>query len=232
MSHELRTPLHIIMGDYAAEILRDDTANVEPGERLWMLDRIYKAASENELSSSGGCLIWGVWVGKMPVNPRQWFCSSSCSKCSSASGSPSTRVALEWNVSPDRCDRNGSKLTVVLDNLINNAIKFTEVGKITASARRLPNQKIRLASGIQAPGIEATDPTDDIRDVPAGGRLAETSTRWRRPPVWQSWIVTYGCCRAPSMSSLKSDAAASSSVCLIGHAEAKSTVGRQAVSLP
>jgi signal transduction histidine kinase len=49
-------------------------------------------------------------------------------------------VSLHWSIDPDlptlRCDK--VKLTIILQNLINNAIKFTEQGSVTVSARRAP----------------------------------------------------------------------------------------------
>jgi signal transduction histidine kinase len=53
-------------------------------------------------------------------------------------------IRLHWAFSSDLptlyCDRG--KLKHILDNLINNALKFTDVGDVTVSARYLPDDKM------------------------------------------------------------------------------------------
>ena len=57
--------------------------------------------------------------------------------------SQDTPVALEWSIPdslPAMCS-DKAKLRIILDNLINNAVKFTDEGTIRISARQTPDRK-------------------------------------------------------------------------------------------
>jgi signal transduction histidine kinase len=66
-------------------------------------------------------------------------------------------VALNWDLPPQLpvIETDPAKLAVVLDNLINNAIKFTAAGAITVAARDLPaRQQVEFRIDDTGPGID------------------------------------------------------------------------------
>jgi signal transduction histidine kinase len=132
MSHELRTPLNVILG--YADMARDAGA----GEtlRLECLERI-DGAGRDLLSLIEGTLEIGrIEAGHEaprlePVAlPAFWaVLGEACSRLPRKAG-----VALEWRSDvPDlTLETDPRKLTVVVRNLVGNALKFTERGAVLA----------------------------------------------------------------------------------------------------
>jgi signal transduction histidine kinase len=139
MSHELRTPLNIVMN--CAEIMRTGIVGEINTEQADILDRLMTQA-KNQLTLVNGILhatrmeteqltacLSTVDVKKFLENLRSDYAISFSKE----------NVELRWNLEGDlpvaSLDRD--KLRHILENLINNAIKFTEAGLITVSARLL-----------------------------------------------------------------------------------------------
>jgi signal transduction histidine kinase len=137
MSHELRTPLSIVMN--CAEIIRAGIVGEINKEQADILDRLMTQA-KNQLTLVNGILhatrmeteqltacLENVDLKEFLENLRSDY-AISFSK---------DNVELRWNLASDlpiaSLDRD--KLRHILENLINNAIKFTELGSITVSAR-------------------------------------------------------------------------------------------------
>jgi signal transduction histidine kinase len=141
MSHELRTPLHIIMG-YAEMLLGLDQPPVDDG-RL-MLRRIQDAAG-NLLQLVNSVLDLGkLDAGRVPVMSQTVSLTQFATQLQRRDRVPrSPAVRIEWDVAPDlpSIETDSTKLTSILDNLINNAIKFTAAGSITVRARNVPAER-------------------------------------------------------------------------------------------
>jgi signal transduction histidine kinase/DNA-binding NarL/FixJ family response regulator len=137
MSHELRTPLNIVMN--CAEIVRTGVVGDINREQADILDRLMTQA-KNQLTLVNGILhatrmeseqliacLEAVDLKEFLENLRSDYAISFAK----------ANVELRWNLASGlpvaNLDRD--KLRHILENLINNAIKFTEMGSITVSAR-------------------------------------------------------------------------------------------------
>ncbi len=137
MSHELRTPLHIIMG-YAEMLLGLEQPPADDG-RL-MLRRIQDAAANllqlvNSVLDLGKLDAGRVPVASQTVSLTQFV--TQLQRRDRVTRSPNLR--LEWDVVPDlpSIETDPTKLTSIIDNLINNAIKFTASGSVTVRVRNV-----------------------------------------------------------------------------------------------
>lgn len=136
MSHELRTPLTVIMG-YTA-ILQDKllgTINQAQQDALLKVSR-----QSNELLAMISSIMEAVKIEfgagvleKYPVDLLNLL-----DELKRTYDMPFDKeLVLIWDCSPGlpSITTDGAKLKMVLQNLVNNAIKFTDKGKVTVSAR-------------------------------------------------------------------------------------------------
>jgi signal transduction histidine kinase/CheY-like chemotaxis protein len=137
MSHELRTPLNIVMN--CAEIMRTGIVGEINPEQAHILDRLMTQA-RNQLTLVNGILHATRMETEQliacleDVDLKEFLQNLQSDYAISFSKST---VDLRWEIAADlpaaSIDRD--KLRHILENLINNAIKFTDVGSITVSAR-------------------------------------------------------------------------------------------------
>jgi PAS domain S-box-containing protein len=133
MSHELRTPLNVMLG--YTEMLRDTT---DDDTRWALLDRM-EASGRDLLELIESTLDLGrIEAGRdsvriEPISLRTLLLAVGAS-CSRFPRRPS--VLLRWPVDPPDCmlATDPRKLTVVLRNLVGNALKFTEHGFVQLEA--------------------------------------------------------------------------------------------------
>jgi len=136
MSHELRTPLNVISG--YAQILKDGVLGRIQPEQDHGLRTILVQSKEllrmiNEVLQVGSLEGGNVSAKFAAVNLRDFFADIR----STYEVLPQKGIPLYWNI-PDKLpmvNTDGEKLKHILQNLINNAIKFTEEGSVTISAR-------------------------------------------------------------------------------------------------
>ena len=135
MSHELRTPLNVITG--YAEVLSQGVLGEIQREQLHAVKTISFQSREllrmiNEILQVGS-----IEAGKVKATCREVNISDFLEEVKSGYEILSKKeILLEWNV-PSRLPivrTDGEKLKHVLQNLINNALKFTENGSVTVSA--------------------------------------------------------------------------------------------------
>lgn len=142
ISHELRTPLHIIMG--YAELLLDDSLELPDEERRRMLHRILDAAVTQTHLVESVLDLGRAEAGKMPVDRRPVrlgrFMDDFRSRQRPA---PNPGVVLEWEIEGNLplIETDPDKVLTILDNLLNNAIKFTEQGKVTVRVHDVPTRE-------------------------------------------------------------------------------------------
>ena len=136
MSHELRTPLNVITG--YAEVLSQGVLGEIQREQMHAVKTISFQSREllrmiNEILQVGS-----IEAGKVKANCQDVNMSDFLVELRSGYEILSKKeISLYWNI-PSRLpivSTDGEKLKHVLQNLINNAIKFTETGSVTISAR-------------------------------------------------------------------------------------------------
>jgi signal transduction histidine kinase len=137
MSHELRTPLNIVMN--CAEIMRAGIVGEINSEQADILDRLMSQA-KNQLTLVNGILhatrmeTEQLTASLEPVDLKDFLENLKSDYAISFS---KVNVEMRWQIDAElpvaSLDRD--KLRHILENLINNAIKFTDGGSITISAR-------------------------------------------------------------------------------------------------
>lgn len=136
MSHELRTPLSVIMG-YTRLLLDGDFGRLKAGQTdiLWKVD---KSARELLDLITATLEASHLETKEPPLDLHEVRLAELLSELKHETTVPREKPALSlvWRVDaqvpPVRTDR--TKLKVVLKHLIDNAVKFTEAGRITVDA--------------------------------------------------------------------------------------------------
>lgn len=159
MSHELRTPLAIIVG--YADMLLDKTGPLLEEERERMIARIGEAARDQALLVDTVLDLGKVESGKMPVDNQPVLLDRFALALQQRQRMPlADGVALQWRIAPNLplIETDPAKLTIVFDNLVNNAIKFTTAGSITVTVRDMPEKKqVTVCIEDTGPGIAEDD---------------------------------------------------------------------------
>ncbi|MBM4296916.1 MAG: GAF domain-containing protein, partial [Deltaproteobacteria bacterium] len=135
MSHELRTPLNVVSG--YAQVLDEGVLGDISDEQRHAVQTIIFQSKEllrmiNEILQVGS-----LQAGKVRVDFEDTDLNRLFKELAAACGVLSKKsIALNWNVPPHlpviRSD--GDKLKHILQNLVHNALKFTEDGSVTVSA--------------------------------------------------------------------------------------------------
>jgi PAS domain S-box-containing protein len=133
MSHELRTPLHVILG--FCEMARDPA--LAGSEREASLAKIEAAGQELlgliESTLEIGRFESGRDVVRLETVSLPGLWAELAQGCAALPRSP--EVELQWGEPPDLALRTDPrKLTIVMRNLVGNALKFTERGRVRAEA--------------------------------------------------------------------------------------------------
>jgi signal transduction histidine kinase len=176
ISHELRTPLNVMLG--YLEMVRDPDLSRE--EKLHLLDRSQQNGFQLLALIESTLEIGRIDAGRDEV---RWenvhfdvFWRELGRDCTHLRRPES--VALEWE-----SDARGlslrtdpRKLTIIVRNLVGNALKFTEKGYVrveaAAGARRALHPGARHRHRHQGGG-----PGRDLREVPPGRRLRDAPVR-------------------------------------------------------
>lgn len=134
LSHELRTPISVI-GAYAQTLQNGMLGNVSPeqGNALTGIMR----QSENLLGLVNSLIdLTRIQSADFSVNQEEIVLNDYIETLRHDEFKPKATVRMLWSVSPDlpiiKSDK--VKLTIVLRNLITNAVKFTHKGEIRISA--------------------------------------------------------------------------------------------------
>lgn len=137
VSHEFRTPLNLISG--YAQALKSNVLGETTHEQEEALAKILRQ-SDNLLYMINGILdLARIEAGELSVRSEEIAFSDYFEEFKMRYGLPLEKpVTVRWSIAPDlpklRSDK--AKLTIILQNLINNAIKFTEKGTVQISVRK------------------------------------------------------------------------------------------------
>ena len=140
MSHELRTPLNIIIG--YADMLLDAAASSTPHQPEPILRRIREAAAKLLTLVNGVLDLGKLEAGKLPVAMQPVVVDRLAAELREREHvPPAPGVGVRWVIPAALpiIETDPDKLGIVLDNLINNAIKFTSSGCVTVSFRDVPD---------------------------------------------------------------------------------------------
>ncbi len=156
MSHELRTPLNAIIG--FTRIVRRKGEGTLPDKQLENLDKVLISA-ENLLELINSVLdIAKIEAGRMDVVAANFRITALIDMCiNTAQPLLQPGVSLERHVedSLEIVHSDQDKIRQIVLNLLSNASKFTQQGKISVTARRAGDQNLCISVSDTGIGISA-----------------------------------------------------------------------------
>lgn len=173
VSHELRTPVNVLLG-YAEMARAPETTPVEREEHL----RRIEAAAHDLLALVESTLQIGrLEAGREEVRREpialQAFWAELGQSCSRLPRSPEVELVWAHEVPPVSILSDPRRLTIIVRNLVGNALKFTERGTVTARLE-VEGGQIRLRVSDTGIGIRPED-RETIFDMYAQARGNEPS---------------------------------------------------------
>ena len=153
ISHELRTPLNVILG--YTEILLDGDAELGTDERNRLVGRARQAALSLMQLVDSVLDLGKLDAGKVPVDIEPVALGSWLAEQRDRDRMPlHDGVDLVWRIPAalPTIRTDPAKLRIIVDNLVNNAIKFTVRGLITVEVRS-GTDLIELLVADTGPGI-------------------------------------------------------------------------------
>ena len=157
MSHEIRTPMNGVLG--MAELLLD-TPLSERQRRY--LETLYRSG-ENLLDIINDVLDFSkIEAGRLELAPVDFPLRAALREVIESFSERASRkgLSLECSVGediPDALHGDAVRLRQVLNNLIGNAIKFTEAGRISVAVERAQGDALRFSVSDTGIGIDAED---------------------------------------------------------------------------
>jgi PAS domain S-box-containing protein len=159
MSHELRTPLNVIAG--YTKIVQDGVLGEINAEQVNALDKVTRHSTELLVMVNSIMDATKIEAGGVSVECDELPLPEFLDELKLLYEYPLGKdVSLRWeyasNLPVIRTDRD--KLKHILQNLINNALKFTEVGHVTVSATHAPGlNRVELSVADTGIGIAPHD---------------------------------------------------------------------------
>jgi len=138
MSHELRTPLNVISG--YTKLVQEGMMGEINTEQHKALHKVSRHADELLFMVNSIMNAAKIEGGAITVDYQEFFLTDLLDELKTLYDYPRGKeVNLEWNYPRDlpsmQSDRD--KLKHILQNLINNALKFTDFGRVTVAAREI-----------------------------------------------------------------------------------------------
>jgi signal transduction histidine kinase len=135
MSHELRTPLNAILG-YTEMVKEGLQGEINP-EQVRSLKKVISRTKELLTMINGILQVTSMKAPSFKAENRELNLADFLDELRSGYEFPSDKnVRVHWDYPSDLpvIETDPEKLRHILQNLINNAIKFTDKGKVTVSA--------------------------------------------------------------------------------------------------
>jgi signal transduction histidine kinase len=142
MSHELRTPLNVIMG-YTGMIKEGILGTTNP-EQSRALEKVIGRSSDLLIMINQILQATSIEAGKVQVEKHPVHLKNFLEGLKSNYDVPLRKgTTVSWNYPEDgvTVETDSGKLKHILQNLINNAIKFTAQGSVRISAKYLPEAR-------------------------------------------------------------------------------------------
>ena len=158
ISHETRTPLNVIIG--LTHLLKQTELNIVQKKHLETIER----SSNLLLSITNEILDFSkIEAGKMEINQVEFDLNNVLEDVADmiVVGAKQKNLELLFDVAPDidfSLTGDPLRLTQVLINLLNNAVKFTEKGYVTLKIEKVPHESVQtLRFEVIDTGIGMTD---------------------------------------------------------------------------
>jgi len=158
MSHEFRTPLNLIMG-YAG-MMQEGLIGELSAEQKQAIERILHWSDELLGMIVSILQASSIEAGAVDLKPKSFKPSDVIERLQRSCPAPTSKeVELFWNCPQDlpALTSDPEKLTDILEQLIDNAIKFTERGRIVVSAA-LTESKNGVEFAVSDTGIGIPSP--------------------------------------------------------------------------
>jgi len=142
MSHELRTPLNVVMG--YSQMIRDGILGQINPEQERALDKVFGRSKDLLTMISEIMQATSIEAGAVNIEMKELPLGEFLDDLRSGYEIPTNNgLSFNWDYPPDlgTITIDGDKLKHILQNLINNALKFTDQGHVTISARYSPGTK-------------------------------------------------------------------------------------------
>jgi signal transduction histidine kinase/CHASE3 domain sensor protein/DNA-binding response OmpR family regulator len=158
MSHELRTPLNSLL--ILAKLLADND-NGRLSEEQVRYAQTIQASGNDLLTLINDILdLSKIEAGHMEIKPERVAIARLTKDLSNLFTPVAERKNLEFEIvvgpgCPDHIETDGQRLEQVLRNLLSNAFKFTEQGKVALQVRRAADGQIALSVVDTGIGISA-----------------------------------------------------------------------------
>jgi signal transduction histidine kinase/FixJ family two-component response regulator len=168
MSHELRTPLSVVMG-YTGMIKEGMLGEINPKQEEALQKVLSRAADQlnmiNTIMETTQLEARAIAPERHPVNLSDFLRRL---KSDYEAVHDTKEVALVWDYpsEPVSIATDSNKLRQILQNLINNAVKFTDKGTVTITARvRVGNQELGIGAAPQSRTSNSQFPTPNPQFV-------------------------------------------------------------------
>ena len=156
MSHELRTPLNAIIG--FTRIVKRKGEEVLPEKQIENLDKVLVSA-ENLLGLINTVLdIAKIEAGRMDVMASNFRISALIDLCANTAQpllQPGVSLEKQVDDSLEIIHSDQDKIRQIVLNLLSNAAKFTQQGKISLTAMREGDENLRISVADTGIGISA-----------------------------------------------------------------------------
>jgi signal transduction histidine kinase len=157
MSHELRTPLNVVLG--YTEMIRNGILGEINGEQQDALGRVLRHSQQLVTMIDSILETARIESSRIRLEYRDTPVNAFLDDLRDTYRIPSGKnLTLTWvyPAAPAVMKTDPDKLSQILQNLINNAIKFTPEGEIRVSAR-LGSSRHQEATAVRAPGAKAQE---------------------------------------------------------------------------
>lgn len=181
LSHEVRTPLNVILG--FTEMLLEDARDNKHESYAGPLAHIFEAASRMREMIENALYVARVETRQMPLYLETFDLGQLLREVveglqsAAAKGGNDLTLTLAGNVGAIHADR--TKVRQIVHNLVSNACKFTQQGRISVSATRVGQADgpdyVRIVVADTGPGMTRSQLEKLFEDFASGGDSSPSS---------------------------------------------------------